>query len=397
VRIEPVIATALPVPLPADAVPGIYVHVPFCRHICPYCDFNTYADQELLIPSYVDALVDEIRLAADLYPTTAAPTLFFGGGTPSLLAPAQVARIVDVVRQAFGLRDDAEISLEANPESLTPDYLRDLRAAGVNRLSLGMQSLQRAGLRVLGRGHTAATAEAAMRSARDAGFDNVSLDFIFGWPGQTAADWENDLRSILDWHPEHVSLYSLIVEPGTPMHAAVQRQILVPVDDDTVADFYDRARDQLGAAGWEHYEVANWAREPRFRSRHNQLYWQNGAYAGIGAGAYGTLGGVRASNVLQPAKYVEAVRRGELPRALVESIAPNTAMGETMMLGLRLLVDGVSARDFDARHGAGLLARYAEPIARFSNAGLLEWHAGNRLRLTSAGVLLANEVCAAFL
>jgi oxygen-independent coproporphyrinogen-3 oxidase len=373
------------------------VHVPFCRHICPYCDFNTYAGQESLIPTYVDALIEEIRLAGERYPTTDAATLFFGGGTPSLLAPAQVARVVEGVRERLGLRDAGEITLESNPESLSIDYLRELRAAGVNRLSIGVQSQQRAGLRVLGRGHAAATAEAAFRAARDAGFDNVSLDFIFGWPGQTADDWERDLRSILDWQPEHVSLYSLIVEPGTPMHAAVQRNILVTPDDDATADLYDRARDLLGAAGWEHYEVANWAREPHYRSRHNQLYWQNGPYFGIGAGAYGTLDGVRASNVLLPRTYVEAVRRGELPRALVEPIDPDTAMGETMMLGLRLLVDGVSARDFAARHGADLRARYAAPIERFTALGLLEWHAGDRLRLTRAGVLLANEVCAAFL
>jgi oxygen-independent coproporphyrinogen-3 oxidase len=421
----------LPVPLPADVPPGLYVHIPFCRHICPYCDFNTYAGQERLIPDYVDALVAEMRMAAALTPQpplptlgegepgaeracssfgspspkvgrggwgvrAAAPTLFLGGGTPSLLSAEQVARVVDAARALFGLRADAEVTLEANPESLSAAWLRDVRAAGVNRLSIGVQSRQRAGLRVLGRGHTAAGADLALDLARGAGFANVSLDLIFGWPGQTPDDWEADLQAILRWNPEHVSLYSLIVEPGTPMHDAVRRGILSPPDDDTVAGFYERAVDVLGGAGWEHYEIANWARAPRYRSRHNQLYWQNGAYHGFGAGAHGTIGGVRSSNLLLPARYVAAVRAGTRPVAVTEQLAPETQMGETMMLGLRLLQDGVSPADFAVRHGIGLRDCYASQIARFSDLGLLEWQ-GDRLRLTPRGALLANEVCAAFL
>ncbi|MEX1159093.1 MAG: radical SAM family heme chaperone HemW, partial [Thermomicrobiales bacterium] len=290
--------TAPAVPLPADAPPGLYVHVPFCRHICPYCDFNTYAGQEPLIPAYVAAVIAEMRIAANEQPASGAPTLFFGGGTPSLLTAAQVGAIVEAARELFGLRDDAEVTLEANPESLDTVHLGGLRAAGVNRLSIGVQSQQRAGLRVLGRGHTAQRAESAINAAREAGFENVSLDFIFGWPGQTDADWQADLETVLRWQPEHVSLYSLIVEPGTPMHAAVDRGILRALDDDTAAGFYEQALAALAAAGWEHYEIANWAREPRYRSRHNQLYWQAGPYHGFGAGAHGTIGGVRSSNLL---------------------------------------------------------------------------------------------------
>jgi oxygen-independent coproporphyrinogen III oxidase len=387
------------VPLPADAAPGIYVHVPFCRRICPYCDFNTYAGKDALLPTYVEAVLREIELTARTHAPKAAPTLFFGGGTPSLLAPEQVARIVDAARQRLGLREDAEVTLEANPEGLDDSLLRELRAAGVNRLSLGVQSQQHAGLRVLGRGHTAEKASIAFSAARAAGFDNISLDLIFGWPGQTAADWEADLATLLAWSPEHVSLYSLIVEPGTPMHEAVRRGILTPVDDDTTADMYERAIAVLGNAGWEHYEIANWARQPRYRSRHNQLYWQNGPYFGIGAGAYGTLAGTRASNHLLPARYIAALQAGESPRAVTESISPETAIGETMMLGLRLLVDGVSATDFQMRHHVDLREHYATQIARFTNIGLLEWSGpgADRLRLTQRGGLLANEVCAAFL
>ena len=417
----------LPVPLPTDTPPGIYVHVPFCRHVCPYCDFNTYAGQESLMPAYVEAVLAEMRqaspslvrlgppspsrrgrLGTNVSPSSPlfrvgeeargqeSPTLFFGGGTPSLLPPADIARIIAAARELYGLVDDAEVTLEANPESLTMERLRDLRAAGVNRLSLGVQSQQRAGLRVLGRGHGSLQAGAAFRAARDAGFDNVSLDFIFGWPGQRAEDWDADLATILDWEPEHVSLYALIVEPGTPMHGAVARGILNPLDDDAAADLYDRAVATLGAAGWEHYEIANWAREPRYRSRHNQLYWQNGAYHGFGAGAHGRLGATRASNLLRPEKYIAAVREGASPRALAEELSPATQAGESMLLGLRLLRDGVSARDFAARHGVDLRERYASEIARFASLGLLTWR-DDRLVLTEHGALLANDVCAAFL
>lgn len=391
---------SLRVPLPRDAPAGLYMHVPFCRHICPYCDFNTYAGQEDMIPRYVDALIGEMRLTSDaLRDTGLAPTLFFGGGTPSLLSPEQIARVIDECRETFALRDDAEITLEANPENLDRVYLAAIRSAGVNRLSLGVQSQQRAGLRVLGRGHRSLQAGRAFEAARAAGFDNVSLDFIFAWPGQTPDEWDDDLRVILDWHPEHVSLYSLILEPGTPLHSAVKRGIITALDEDTAADQYEHAVAVLHAAGWEHYEVANWAREPRFRSRHNQLYWQNGPYHGFGAGAHGTIAGRRHSNVLLPSKYCEQVESGRRPIALSEILAPDTELGETMMLGLRLLVDGVSMRDTVSRHGVDPRVRFQTEIARFIDIGMLEWHGADddRLRLTSPGALLANDVCAAFL
>ncbi|MEI2618299.1 MAG: radical SAM family heme chaperone HemW [Thermomicrobiales bacterium] len=386
--------STLPAPLPVDGPAGIYVHVPFCRHICPYCDFNTYAGQEDRIPAYVDALVREMQLRDG--ETTEAPTLYFGGGTPSLLSPEQIARVVDAATRRLGLRADAEVSLEANPETLDEAALRGFRAAGINRLSIGIQSLQRAGLRVLGRGHTATTATDALATARLAGFENVSLDFIYGWPGQSAEDWDHDLATMLDWAPEHLSLYALIVEPGTPMQMAVRRGILSPLDDDTVADRYDRAVDVLAAAGWEHYEISNWAREPRFRSRHNQLYWQNGPYLGVGAGAFGTARGERLSNHLLPARYIADLAAGRLPVATREAIDERTGMGETMMLALRLLIDGVSDADFARRHGGHIVDRFPDAVERFTHLGLIEWH-GGRLRLTASGVLVANEVCAAFL
>ena len=389
--------STLLVPLPREATPGVYVHIPFCTHICPYCDFNTYSGQEALIPAYVDTLIAEMELThARVGHAGNAPTLFLGGGTPSLLEPRQVERIVQCAADLFGLQPDAEISAEVNPERVDAEYFRAIRRAGVNRLSIGIQSQQRHGLQVLGRGHKSVEAVDAYKAARASGFDNISLDFIFGWPGQTAEAWEVDLATIREWDPEHVSLYSLIVEPNTPMASAVRRGILTVINDDTVADFYEMAADQLGGAGWEHYEIANWAREPRFRSRHNQIYWQNGQYYGFGAGAHSYLERLRGSNVRLPSAYVEAVHAGRRPLAMAETIDDATEMGESMMLGLRLLVDGVSRADFAARHGQEMFDTYAEQIARFTEIGMLQ-SLGERVRLTSQGMLLANDICAEFL
>src|SRR5688572_21845803 len=247
-------------PLPPDAPLGIYLHVPFCAHICPYCDFNTYAGQGALIPRYVAALEREIARQGEALGGRAAATIFFGGGTPSLLPVADVARLVRAVRAAFALAPDAGISLEANPTSAAGEaYFAALLAAGVNRLSLGVQTQQRRGLRVLGRNHEAGDAATAYAAARNAGFANVSLDLIFGWPGQTIETWTADLETILGWAPrgpEHLSCYSLIVEPGTPFADAVTRGILRVPDDDAAADLYEAAMARLSAAGYCHYEVA---------------------------------------------------------------------------------------------------------------------------------------------
>lgn len=395
----PLQTTAIaPVPAPPAEPAGVYLHIPFCRHICPYCDFNTYAGQGDLMPAYVAALCEELRITAERVPPTgSAPTLFLGGGTPSLLPAESVAQLIAAARTHIGLEHSAEVTIEANPEALEVEYLRALRAAGVNRLSLGIQSRQRSGLRVLGRGHNSLDADRAFHAARAAGFDNISLDFIFGWPGQTLDAWQRDLDDLLAWQPEHVSLYSLILEGGTPMELAARKGILTPVDDDTVADFYELAIDRLGRAGWEHYEIANWARTPRYRSRHNQLYWRNARYYGLGAGAHGFLDGLRSSNVRLPRSYIEAIAAGRRPLAQAEEISVQTAMGESMMLGLRLLVDGVSAAAFEERHGRPLTDVYGLVIERFIAMGLLEWATPDRLRLTSRGALVANSVCQEFL
>lgn len=383
-------------PLPPDAPFGIYLHIPFCARICPYCDFNTYAHQEDRIPDYVEVLIAEMDLTLASVGRVDVETVFFGGGTPSLLPPDAVARLVDALRTRFAIAADAEVTLEVNPETVHEQSLAAFREAGITRLSMGVQSQQLPGLRVLGRGHRPDTALNAFKAAHSAGFDDVSLDLIFGWPGQTLADWERDLETILDWSPDHLSLYSLIVEPGTPMHDAVRRGILITPDDDATADMYELAIDRLVTAGWHHYEVSNWARTPDLISRHNRIYWRNGHYLGLGAGAHAHIGHTRSSNLLLPDTYITAVREGRLPVARCETLDEATAMGETMMLGLRLLQEGVSAAAFQRRHGTALLDVYGRQIEELAGIGLLTWD-GERVRLTHRGLLLANDVAARFL
>ncbi|MBA3416238.1 MAG: radical SAM family heme chaperone HemW [Chloroflexia bacterium] len=386
--------------LPTDAA-GVYIHVPFCAHVCPYCDFNTYAGQESLIPRYVAAVEREIAATAPLLDRRRVASVFLGGGTPSLLAPDQVGRMLAACRASFDLADDAEVTLEANPNGVDAAHFAGLLAVGVNRLSLGAQTLDRRGLRTLGRIHEAEQVGAAVRDARAAGFANLSLDLIFGWPGQTLAGLGDDLDAVLggavgDSVPEHLSLYSLIVEPGTPMADAVRRGILVPPDDDTAADLYELAIERLARAGWVHYEVANWAKTPALGSRHNRLYWRNGDYLGIGAGAHGHVGGERWMNHLLPATYCREIEAGHPPRSNVEHIPPRTAMGETMMLGLRLLEDGVDAARFADRHGLPLAEVFGDTISELGELGLVQPSA-HGIRLTRRGLLLANDVCARFL
>ncbi|MFL5758635.1 MAG: radical SAM family heme chaperone HemW [Thermomicrobiales bacterium] len=386
-------------PLPPGAPLGLYLHIPFCAHICPYCDFNTYAGQDTLIPRYVAAVEREIAVQGRRDGGRQASTIFFGGGTPSLLPAVQIARLVRACRDAYDLEPTAEVTLEANPNSVDEAYFAGLLEAGVNRLSIGVQTLQRRGLRQLGRQHEAEDALGAFVAARAAGFENISLDLIFGWPGHDTEAWRQDLEAVLSWPgggPDHLSLYSLIVEPGTPLAEGVRRGIVIVPDDDATADLYERAIDLLARVGWTHYEIANWARTPALASRHNTIYWRNGEYAGFGAGAHGRIGGQRKMNHLLPLTYIEATATCGEAASNSEELDAVTAMGETMMLGLRLLDEGVDDDAFLARHGRTLTATFGETINDLAAIGMLERRPGN-VRLTARGMMLANDVCARFL
>lgn len=385
-------------PLPSRAPLGIYIHIPFCSHICPYCDFTTYAGKQDLIPRYVDSVCLEIERSAPLANGRCAATIFIGGGTPSLLRADQMSQILASCQRAFDLDSESEISVECNPNALTADLLTGYREAGVNRLSIGAQTLDRRGLRTLGRQHEAHDVLQALSAARCAGFDNVSIDLMFGWPGQTTDSWRSDLDALLQHEhaPDHLSLYSLIVEPGTPFADAAARGILRIPDDDDAADLYEAAIATLAIAGWTHYEVANWARTPELSSRHNAIYWQYGDYLGLGAGAHGHVSPLRTMNHLLPETYCAAIERGELGVSRTEVIDEQTQRGETMMLGLRLLSDGVCANAFERRHGVSLWDAFPGTIEDLENMGMLI-RAPTGIRLSQRGLMLANDVVARFL
>ncbi len=395
---------------------GLYIHIPFCQRKCPYCDFNSYARLEALHAPYVAALTAEMAWLAQRGEWHA-DTVFVGGGTPTVLSLAPLRQVLDAARANFHLAPDAEISVEANPGTVDVAYLSGLRAAGVNRLSLGAQSFDDDELHLLGRIHNAAEIAAAFRAARQAGLSNVGLDLIYGLPGQALARWQTTLQQALALLPEHLSLYSLTVEPDTPLAGRIACGDLPLPDDDLAADMYELAEKMLAQAGYLHYEISNWAKadcklqmadgrlhNAYFVCRHNMIYWHNGAYLGLGAGAHSSWAGRRWHNVLAPQAYVARAAQGSAGDALwaspvvasVEVIDQTLAMGETMMLGLRLLQEGVSLADFAARFGRSLHAVYAAELTNLQAEGLLE-QLPDRVRLTRRGRLLGNQVFARFL
>lgn len=382
-------------PLPSNAPMGIYIHIPFCSHICPYCDFTTYAGKESLIPRYVKALADDLRRQSATVADREVISVFIGGGTPSLLDGDQMRAVLDGCRSSDNLTPDCEITVETNPNSLTLPLLASYREAGINRLSIGAQTMDRRGLRRLGRHHESDDVLAALDNAHAAGFKRISIDAIFGWPGQSLDVWKRDLDTLLGapHPPNHLSLYSLIVEPGTPFADAQARGILHMPDDDEAADMYELAVNLLHDAGWTHYEIANWSQRPGDYSRHNALYWQHGDYLGVGAGAHGHLAGVRTMNHLVPERWCEAVERGTDTTSNVEHIEVEAGLTETFLMGLRLLQDGISADAFLRRHGVTVDDLTGANIDTLAENGLLE-RTGNRIRLTHRGAMLANDVIA---
>ncbi len=392
---------------------ALYLHIPFCEKRCAYCDFNTYAGLEDLRAGYVSALREEIarqgRKFAHNGKMPLAHSIFLGGGTPSTLSASQIGSLLRACTTSFALAEDAEITLEANPATLTPPFLIGLRDGGVNRLSLGVQSFDDDELALLGRIHNAATARRAFSLARQAGFGNINLDLIYGLPGQRLQRWQATLQAALALHPEHFSLYALGLEPGTPMHRDVAAGRIPAPDPDMAADMYELAEDMLGQNGYRHYEISNWARESRFVSRHNLTYWHNEPYLGLGAGAHSWALKTRFANVRHPSEYIRLLASGastEAARPLspspavqldtIEHISKEMEMDETVILGLRLVEEGVNDAQFNLRFGQSLWGRYGDVIPGLLDTGLLEC-AAKRIRLTRRGRLLGNEVFQRFL
>jgi putative oxygen-independent coproporphyrinogen III oxidase len=433
---------------------SLYFHIPFCTHRCAYCDFNTYAGQEELIPVYVEALCKEIefvgrhaeRSRSDSGGTVEAHTIFFGGGTPSLLSPKQFESILKTIRNSFTLTEDVEITMEANPGTVLFANLLDLHSLGINRISFGVQSANAFELKMLERAHNFFDVIEAVTSARKAGFDNLNLDLIYGLPEQTLQTWQTTVKRILDLHPEHISAYALTLEHGTPFGRWASKGLLPLPDPDLAAEMYEWASETLEAHGYVNYEISNWANinlevgmqnaeyssfnipHSSFQCRHNLQYWRGLPYLAFGAGAHGYANGYRYSNVLRIKSYIERITNYQLTNLqssnspilqpqisdLEFPLTPATVnqhkqtlqddMSEFMMIGLRLTQAGVSSAEFEKRFGKSLQEEYGKEINELLNFGLIEKTEspsllmaegrgeGDLLRLTQRGRLLGNQV-----
>jgi putative oxygen-independent coproporphyrinogen III oxidase len=414
---------------------SLYFHIPFCIQRCAYCDFNTYAGQEALIPDYVEALCREIEFVGAHLPSPyggegKVHTIFFGGGTPSLLTPKQFEQILQTVRDHFEL-SDLEASLEANPGTVSRESLRDLRRLGFNRISFGVQSFSPEELRLLERIHDPFDVFEAVSWARRGGFENLNLDLIYGLPEQNLERWSATVKQAVGLAPEHLSLYALTLEQGTPFGRWAARGLMPTPDPDLAAEMYEWSAEYLEAHGYIQYEISNWAKDdggrttnhsPSFACRHNLQTWRNQYYLGFGAGAHGYAAGVRYSNILRIKTYIAHLHPDPLipdhhflayPFPLSPAVVNHHAvslreeMQETMMLGLRLTGEGVFAKGFSDRFQVPMMDVFGKEIKELIGLGLLEWvdmnprpsslkgkgvQGDRSLRLTKRGRLLGNQV-----
>ncbi len=382
---------------------SIYLHIPFCSTRCSYCAFNTFTDLAHLVPDYVDALCREIRAAADDGRKREAHTIYFGGGTPSLLTPRHFERLLECLRDAFDMGPTCEISLEANPDDLAAGYLQSLRALGFNRLSIGMQSANPDILRLFQRQHDVSAVADAMDAARQAKFDNVNLDVIFGAPGESPRDWARTVAAVLDFAPDHISMYGLELKGGTELREQVDAGTLPQPQDDDFADMYEFASEALERAGYLQYEISNWTR-PAKACQHNMQYWRNLPYLGLGAGAHGFAGGYRYSTITSPQRYAESLRARPataLDFPLTPAVAKHTLVDEpsdlydSIMMGLRLTCEGIDRSRFARRYGQDFVCMFPNEVDRLVSLGMLEAHA-DRVRVSRAGRLLSNGVIREF-
>jgi len=406
---------------------SLYLHIPFCTHRCAYCDFNTYAGQEDMIPAYVDALTREIDFVGGRLPSPFSRgaggevhTVFFGGGTPSLLSPQQFDSSLKSIRANFTLTDDVEITIEANPGTVTYANLLDLRSIGINRISFGVQSANAFELKMLERAHNFFDVIEAVTSARKAGFHNLNLDLIYGLPEQTLQTWQTTVKRILDLHPEHISAYALTLEHGTPFGRWASKGLLPLPDPDLAADMYEWASEILEANGYEQYEISNWAKQnsefkiqnSEFACRHNLQYWRGLPYLAFGAGAHGYANGYRYSNVLRIKTYIDRITNSPILQSPISNLAfplspatvnqhrqsLNDDMSEFMMTGLRLTQEGISASEFEKRFNRKLDDVFGKEIDELLRLGLVEsktsefFENSEVLRLTKRGRLLGNQV-----
>jgi oxygen-independent coproporphyrinogen-3 oxidase len=381
----------------SDGPAGIYIHIPFCRSKCPYCSFISYPGPgSAKMAAYMTALMEHIgMLAAHPWATaTHFTTLYIGGGTPTIYGHEELAGLLKtcLARFAFGNGPArVEVTMEANPNTVTHEKLRALRHAGVNRLSIGCQSFSDRMLATIGRGHTGADGCAAVRQGRNAGFDNISLDLMYGLPNQTVADWKQTLATAIDLTPEHFSVYELTVEEDTPFADRLRVGDLWLPEEDIVLQMEEITREILASAGYERYEISNYAR-PGYQCHHNNIYWQNGSYLGLGAGAVSFFDGFRVSNVADYDDYVRLVQDGEYPFRDGECLPLEASFRETVIMGLRR-TNGISCRRLEQRFGLTPTAYYGNTLKRLLQEKLIVLRR-DRIRLSDRGLLLANQVLA---
>jgi oxygen-independent coproporphyrinogen-3 oxidase len=395
---------------------SLYIHIPFCKHRCGYCDFNTYAGLQRLIPAYSQAICAEIEyLSKSAIKQLDVHTIYFGGGTPSLVPENDLENILTIIGNIFNLLPAPEITIEANPGTVSKVYLKNIHNLGVNRISIGMQSADQNELTLLERQHSYSDVVRAVEWSRTAGIKNLSLDLIFGLPYQELKSWLTSLEAALSLQPEHLSLYALTLEHGTPMQHKVETGILPEPDPDVAADMYEAASERLEEVGYVQYEISNWARVNNsgelFLCKHNLQYWRNLPYLGVGAGAHGFINHYRTVDIPTPGAYIKKMNakpernkgRQLFPRtpATIEQnfIDKDIEIGETMMMGLRLVLEGISSQEFMQRFGISLREKFGAQIDRLISLGLLEWNStqDEKLRLTQKGYLLGNQVFKEFI
>jgi oxygen-independent coproporphyrinogen-3 oxidase len=375
---------------------GIYIHTPFCRSRCSYCDFATGIYEGSLAECYVHALVKEILSRTEIVSPAAIDTVYFGGGTPSLLSASQIEVILAAINSRFRIKAESnlEVTMEMNPGTVTPGLLQDFRRLGINRASFGLQTFDDRELARLGRSHTAQDARQTFLYLREAGFDNVSFDLIAGLPGQSLEGWERNLDEALALRPEHLSFYLLEVHEGTPLAEHIRRGMQPQPDDDLAAQMYELMIDRAGSAGYEHYEISNLCRRG-FESRHNTKYWMGAPYYGFGCSAHSYDGSFRRwSNERDVARYTDLIQRDASPVVERVELSKHQARAEALFLGLRMM-QGVDLKRHHLQFGADIRDSHQAELARFREAGLIEYD-GDLLKLTRAGTLLSNEVFAAF-
>jgi len=372
---------------------GIYIHIPFCRSRCSYCDFATGIYDRPLAERYVDALVKELEIWEEVSPRRV-DTIYFGGGTPSLLSPAQVKAILETVHSRFEVESAAEVTMEMNPGTVTPESVAEFRRLGINRASFGAQTFDDRELARLGRSHTTEDTTKTLQILRDAGFDNVSFDLIAGLPGQSVSGWQYNLDRALELRPEHLSFYLLEVHEGTPLAEHIRKGIQPRPDDELAAEMYELMLERANAAGYEHYEISNLCL-PGYESRHNTKYWIGAPYYGFGCSAHSFDGKDRRwSNERDVARYVGLIEQEQNPIVEQVKLTPDEVRAEAVFLGMRMM-RGVSVKQYQRMFGVDLRTEHKSDLERFKDAGLIEFD-GDLLRLTSSGALLSNEVFAVF-